>query len=119
MRLVLTTAVLVLATACSSSSTKKPAAEGPTPTTGAAGTSLRVAGFNYSPKPLTVAAGATISVSNGDTATHTVTSDTAGLFDVTVDQGSPVTMKAPAKAGTYAFHCSIHPSMHGTLVVTG
>jgi plastocyanin len=57
-------------------------------------------------------------VDNRDSQTHTATSDRAGLFDSgNAEKGTPVTFKAPSKGGTYTFHCTIHPSMHGTLVV--
>lgn len=56
-----------------------------------------------------------LSVTNRDGFTHTVTSD-SGAFDVTVEGGTKE--KLPSLSpGTYAFHCNIHTSMHGTLVV--
>ncbi|MEO8363932.1 MAG: cupredoxin domain-containing protein [Ilumatobacteraceae bacterium] len=56
-----------------------------------------------------------LSVTNRDGFTHTVTSD-SGAFDVTVEGGTKE--KLPTLSpGTYAFHCNIHTSMHGTLVV--
>lgn len=110
---------LVLVSACGSGSSKSagtPSA-GSNPTT-ASGPALRIAGFAFSPKTLTVAPGASVSVTDSDSADHTVTSDTAGLFSVSVSQGTPVTLTAPTKPGTYTFHCSIHPSMKGSLTVS-
>jgi plastocyanin len=54
---------------------------------------------------------------NKDSIEHTVTADSAGGFDVSVPSGGTATFTAPNAAGSYAFHCSIHPNMHGTLVV--
>ena len=86
----------------------------------AAGNALTIQGFAYSPTPLTVAPGATITVSNRDSAAHTVTSDKQGLFNAEqIQQGSPVTFKAPTTPGTYTFNCAYHSQMHGTLVVSG
>lgn len=57
-----------------------------------------------------------LSVTNRDTSTHTVTSDT-GAFDVSV--AGRTTKRLPAlKSGTYAFHCAIHPSMRGTITIS-
>jgi plastocyanin len=56
-----------------------------------------------------------VSVTNNDGFTHTVTSDD-GLFDVTVEGGATVSLPS-LNPGTYAFHCKIHTSMHGTLTV--
>lgn len=66
--------------------------------------------------PTKVRAGATIKVVNKDAVAHTVTSDDGTTFDVAAPAKTTVKFKAPA-TGTYAFHCSIHSSMHGTLVV--
>ncbi len=63
-----------------------------------------------------VAQGATVTVRNGDREAHTVTSTTGG-FDVKVDPGATATFTAPNAAGSYAFACSFHAEMTGTLVV--
>ena len=62
-----------------------------------------------------MAAGASISITNDDSATHTVTADD-GAFDVEAPAGETVELVAPG-AGTYPYHCSIHSSMTGTLIV--
>lgn len=63
-----------------------------------------------------VRAGATVKIVNKDTFAHTVTAD-AGAFDIAAPGSTTVKFKAPATPGTYTFHCSIHPTMKGTLVV--
>jgi plastocyanin len=80
---------------------------------------ITIQNFAFAPASLTVAAGSTITVTNKDSVTHTVTaSDAQKSFDTgDIAGGSTVTFKAPAKAGTYAYSCTIHPYMHGTLTV--
>lgn len=56
-----------------------------------------------------------LSVTNRDTSTHTVTSDT-GAFDVSVS-GRTTKSLPSLKSGTYEFHCAIHPSMRGTITI--
>jgi plastocyanin len=68
-------------------------------------------------EPITVPPGAPITIKNDDSAEHSVTSDTAGKFDVHVDGTEQGTLTAPTEPGEYAFHCVYHPSMHGTLIV--
>jgi plastocyanin len=81
----------------------------------ASGDGITIADFTFQPSELTVAAGS-VAISNNDSATHTVTADD-GAFDASVDGGATgsITVDAP---GTYAYHCSIHSAMTGTLVVT-
>jgi plastocyanin len=88
-------------------------AQQPTP---AAGQEITIKGFNYG-SPLTVSPGAQITVKNDDSAEHTVTSDESGIFDVQVDGKQQATFNAPDKPGTYAFHCTYHSNMKGSLVV--
>jgi len=78
---------------------------------------ITISGFAYSTPPR-VAPGAMITVKNQDSVEHTVTADSSGGFSVSVPAGGTATFAAPAAAGSYAFHCTIHPSMHGTLVVS-
>lgn len=56
-----------------------------------------------------------VSVANHDSFKHTVTSD-EGAFDVTVEGGATESLPS-LNPGVYAFHCTIHPSMRGTLIV--
>jgi plastocyanin len=83
----------------------------------AAANTITIADFTFS-GPLTVSAGAQVTVVNKDSVAHTVTADSSGGFDVSVPAGGTATFTAPNAAGSYSFHCSIHPSMkHSTLVV--
>ena len=73
---------------------------------------------NYTFPAITVAPGASIEFIDRDAEAHTVTADDAtfsiGPFDMSTP---PETLIAPTVPGTYAFHCKIHPTMHGSLVV--
>jgi plastocyanin len=68
--------------------------------------------------PITVAPGTQITIKNDDSAEHSVTSQTAGQFDVHVDGNQQGTLTAPSEPGEYPFYCVYHPSMKGTLIVT-
>ena len=50
-------------------------------------------------------------------AAHSVTSQTAGQFDVHLAGNGGATFTAPTQPGEYAFYCTYHPSMKGTLIV--
>lgn len=92
---------------------------GATATAGAAGDTITIQNFAFSPATLTVSAGATVSVMNKDSVTHTVTaSDSPQSFNTgNIAASATATFKAPSKPGTYAYTCTIHPFMHGTLTV--
>jgi plastocyanin len=83
----------------------------------AADAAIAIQNFAFMPAPLTVPVGTAVMWTNRDSATHTTTSDT-GLWD----SGMLATGKSFsftfAQAGTFAYHCAIHPNMHGTIVVT-
>jgi plastocyanin len=48
---------------------------------------------------------------------HSVTPRTAGQFDVHLAGNGEATFTAPTQPGGYAFYCTYHPSMKGTLMV--
>lgn len=78
---------------------------------------ITIDNFSYG-EPLAVPPGAQVSVTNNDSAPHSVTSQTAGQFDVHVDGGGATgTFTAPTEPGEYPFYCTYHPSMKGTLIV--
>lgn len=91
-------------------------AYGAGPTAGTAAATITIKDFAYG-DPLTVAPGAAVTVTNMDAAAHTVTADEGSAFDVQVNGGGTATFTAPTKPGSYAYHCTYHPGMHGTLVV--
>jgi plastocyanin len=80
--------------------------------------SISIRDFKFSPDTISVRSGARVRVTNNDSAPHTATADDGHSFDSgTVQRGESASIQAPA-AGSYAYHCTIHPFMTGTLVVT-
>jgi len=77
---------------------------------------ITITNFAYQ-GPDSVSPGSTVMVKNQDSQAHTVTSDQAGLFDAVVPGGGNVVFTAPTTAGSYAYQCTYHSNMHGTLVV--
>ena len=76
-----------------------------------------IAGFTFSPATYQISVGDTITVTNNDGVPHTFTADD-GSFDASVppDASASVTFE---KEGSIPFHCEIHPSMTGRIVVSG
>ena len=70
---------------------------------------------NYSPRTVTVQVGGSVVWSNRDTEKHTTVSDT-GVWSSDIAPGADFTRTFPA-AGTFNFHCSLHPGMTGTITV--
>ena len=83
---------------------------------GSSGNSVSIKGFAFSPASLTVSTGTTVTWTNNDSVTHTVTSDTGAFSSGNLDPGQTFSFTF-SQAGTFAYHCSIHTSMHGTVTV--
>lgn len=75
--------------------------------------------FGFHPSSLTVAPGATVTVRNTDTTTHTLTDKADPKLFSTGDirPGQAKTFTAPMKPGSYPYICLIHQFMTGTLIV--
>jgi plastocyanin len=84
--------------------------------TSSARATIHIKDFAFS-GPASVAAGATVTVMNMDSESHSVTADGSGGFDVTVKPGVSATFTAPDRPGSYPYHCIFHSDMHGTLTV--
>ena len=78
--------------------------------------SVTLANFAFSPATITVKAGTTVTWTNKDGTTHTITSDT-GAFDSGNVAANGKYSYTFSTAGTYAYHCTIHPYMKGTVIV--
>jgi plastocyanin len=94
----------------------------PTPTPGGATLTITITGQNgsnsFAPNPSSIVAGQSVAFFNGDSIVLTATADNGAFNTGNIAPGStsaPITISA---AGTYGYHCSIHPTMVGTLNVT-
>lgn len=74
------------------------------------------ADFAFSPATLTIPAGTTVRWTNNTGAPHTVTAQ--GVFDSGVIPAGGTFSRLFNQAGTFAYLCSIHPNMTGTITVT-
>jgi plastocyanin len=79
---------------------------------------IMITNAGYQPNSLQVKVGTTITWTNTDSAAHTVTSDTAGVFD-----SGPINTNATftftfSQAGTFTYHSTGETSVTGTVVVT-
>ncbi|CAA9253756.1 MAG: hypothetical protein AVDCRST_MAG50-2386 [uncultured Acidimicrobiales bacterium] len=78
--------------------------------------------FAYGPNPLQVKAGTAVTWTNTDDIAHTVTSGTReaadGGFDLALQTKGTTVSRTFDKAGTHAYHCSIHPGMDAVVNVS-
>ena len=88
------------------------------PTSAGGKSTISIKDFSFGPDPLTIAPGATITVVNGDNATHTVTSDRDGAFDTGDIKGRGTARIAVNAPGTYRYFCEIHDYMKGVIEVS-
>src|SRR5215208_3638946 len=82
----------------------------------AADEAVTIAGFAYDPATITVSVGDSVTWTNNDGAGHTATADNGSFDTGTIGDGASGSVTFPA-AGTFAYHCTIHSSMTGTVVV--
>ncbi|MDP1819826.1 MAG: cupredoxin domain-containing protein [Acidimicrobiales bacterium] len=75
--------------------------------------------FEFAVNAGSVPAGSDIVFANAGEAPHTITADDDSFDSGTVEGGSQATVTMPGEAGSYEFHCDIHPNMQGTLTVEG
>lgn len=77
---------------------------------------VTIQNFAFSPATITIKAGQSVTWTNEDNIGHSATSDN-GSFDTGVlSQGQSKSITF-AKAGTYTYHCSVHPDMKATVIV--
>ena len=82
----------------------------------AAGASVRVANMMFSPARVSVGLGESVTWTFADPIAHTATSD-QGFFDVGPASGGATRSVRFPSAGSFGYHCRIHPMMTGTVVV--
>ena len=78
--------------------------------------SVRIEGFAFKPGTLTVAKGTRVSFRNEDKTAHTATRNGGGFNSGRIGAGKSFAVTF-SRTGTFRYHCSIHPSMKGKVVV--
>ena len=85
-------------------------------TTPKAEASVELANFAMNPDEVTIKKGGKVTWTNKDSVEHTVTAD-KGEFDSGQLSEGQTFSRTFDTAGTFAYHCTPHPSMTGTIVV--
>jgi plastocyanin len=80
--------------------------------------SVAIKNFAFSPATVTVSAGSTVVWTNNDSIQHDITFNGGGIASNVLNHNDTFSHTFPT-AGTYHYICSIHPFMHGTVIVTG
>lgn len=70
----------------------------------------------FSPATLTVKVGDKVTWTNQDSVGHSATADDSSFDTGVIAQGQSGS-NTFAKAGTYTYHCSVHPNMKATIIV--
>jgi plastocyanin len=112
----------LLAAGCGGSSTNTTSVPettaGPGTTSSAGGATVQVimTDRSYSPQTVTINVGDTVTWVNEDAPQHDVVADNGEFKSGLFDKGGTFSFTFTT-AGTYPYHCSIHPGMVGTVVV--
>jgi plastocyanin len=91
------------------------AASATAPATVSRSATVKIKSFEFIPHKLSISKGTTVVWTNKDGVKHTATR--AGSFTTgKIKPGHSAAVRFTAK-GTYAYHCKIHPEMHGKIIV--
>ena len=108
-------AIIAGTAACSDNNSNPPAAD--VSITSGASTKTTTA-FDPNPFTKSLATSGQVTWVNNDGVQHDLESDTGGVFDTGDISPNGTVSHTFTVAGTYAYHCSIHPNMVGTIVIT-
>lgn len=113
--------LMILAVACTSSQPSNNAPEkakttAPSSQQSGQQVAVSIKNFKFAPQDIVVRAGTTVVWTNDDSVPHTVESSDGTLKSDELSKGDTYKFTF-TKAGTYDYHCGIHPSMHGSVTV--
>jgi plastocyanin len=78
---------------------------------------VTIKGFAFNPNAISAKVGEVVGFVNNDTTAHTATLDDDSCSTDNIAAGASMSLTFSA-AGTYPFHCKIHPNMTGTITVS-
>lgn len=76
--------------------------------------SINIANFSFSPKELKIVTGTKVTWTNNDSAPHQIISNTFNSEILSNGQSFSFVFN---NKGSYDYHCAIHPSMTGKIIV--
>ena len=79
---------------------------------------VTISDFQFTPASLTVPVGTKVTWTNNGPSNHTVTANQGAFDSGALAKGQSFSFTF-ASAGTFAYHCSIHPFMTGSITVSG
>jgi plastocyanin len=109
--------LLVGALQVPSSALDRGARSGERSTLAATGSRVKIVDFSFRPGTLTVAKGTRVKWTNKGAVTHTSTSN-KGVWDSGSIAPGGTFSRVFKKAGTFKYHCTIHPTMTAKIVVS-
>ncbi len=109
-------AAAVLISGCGRNGYSNPTAVSTGGSTGTPPNTVVISNYAFGPADLTVTAGTTVTWVNRDGVAHTATSDNGAWDTGTIPAGGSKSLML-STAGTFGYHCSVHPSMVATLTV--
>jgi plastocyanin len=110
MRMAVAVMLLIAATACGSYSSPT----SPTATT----VNVTITSGGFSPNPIDISVGSTVTWTNNDTSAHAEVADNGVFNSGTIAPGGQFSYTFPT-AGTFTYHDTFNPSMVGTVNVSG
>jgi len=116
--IICTVMIILACTVAGCSSTPAPSSA-PVQSASPGGNTITIKNFAFDPSVLTVKAGTTVTWVNNDGAAHTIVSDTGTPASFSSDPfatGASYTFTF-TQPGIYPYHCSIHPTMKGEIIV--
>jgi len=117
MRILLSLAAAIALTGCGGSSYSGGGGGGVTDPQPVATTSVSLRNLAFSPGAIRVAPGVTVQFTNNDGIAHNVTFSSNTISGATDFAAGTRSVVMPATPGTYAYHCTIHPGMTGSVLV--
>jgi plastocyanin len=83
---------------------------------GTADVTVDIKDFAFSPADVSASVGQSIGWTNGDSAPHTATLDDGSCDTGNLSQGA-TGLLVFNEAGTFPYHCNVHPNMKGTITI--
>jgi len=80
------------------------------------GAKVNIQNFSFSVASLSIASGTMVTWTNNDNTAHTVTADDGSFDSGNIAPGHTYS-RTFASAGSFSYHCSIHPMMKAAVVV--